>query len=485
MLLPNIPQIIIEPVNRIIDVAVLHIGINAPGIRHLQVIFTKHVEIFFEAIAAIPLKILGICTHVLRPDYLTKVAAIIFIVASAKGKSVGVIIIIQRIRCPVKVIIQPLAHHHIGFGSSLRSGHSVVVVILVILVILVISATIGVMKGRVHVQVFAELMREMQLIMILLIVIDLMIIGIKIIGACIRIHQIIVTNLIFAFRMRVPQPMVQVALHFRRIVIQLGRRHPVPGLISFLEARKDIHFQDSILGVIPTRNKERLQIGASPVDKTIRSNLRQTNIESKLSEQSGTRGNRVFKRGIRSGRASHFGIRRLIQRRGLQVDGGPKCGSPIGRSSHPTLYLDIVDRAGQIGNIHKPGPVRLGIVHRHTVYRYIDAVQVGTANAEIGVPHSCPGIRCGHIRGGHGQQVRNILPHVTTLDRSLVDRCFSYRRFVASPGGRHQHLVGQHASGFQFNQQINRLLEFYGDTLFLVTDKRNLQFVIAGFQFAE
>ena len=92
-----------------------------------------------------------------------------------------------------------------------------------------------------------------------------------------------------------------------------------------------------------------------------------------------------------------------------------------GTRSHAALHIDLRDRRTHIRHVHPEHRLALLVVKRHFVHRHVDTRVVCAAYPEIGVPHSQT-VVTGHLQTGcGGQQVRQVLPRVVTVQFFRLD----------------------------------------------------------------
>ena len=135
---------------------------------------------------------------------------------------------------------------------------------------------------------------------------------------------------------------------------------------------------------------------------------------------------------------------RCVQGIGLHVK--PRTESRTARTgAYTALHVYLRDGRSHVGHVHPENRLTLLIVQLYLIHRHVDTRMVGTAYAEIGVPHSQTVITR-HLQSRCcREQIRQVLTRVITV-QFLV---FHYSRRE----GRLLHTFGTHLDVFQLMHQ--------------------------------
>jgi len=156
VLLIQVPEVIVDAVNSIAEMAVLNVAVNAEAACRLIAPSDITVEVFFVALVAVPLMVGSYATRELRPDDPSEVVAPVVVVPSSPGEVAVSPGITDRENSAGEVVVEPFAPYQVGSGNGrtvdFRNRQAVIAVFLTRFELFVISLPVGVMKCRVSVK---------------------------------------------------------------------------------------------------------------------------------------------------------------------------------------------------------------------------------------------------------------------------------------------------------------------------------------------
>ncbi len=123
-----------------------------------------------------------------------------------------------------------------------------------------------------------------------------------------------------------------------------------------------------------------------------------------------------------------------------EVDRATQGGRSIKRTAHAALNLNVLNIAGEIGQIDPEHLVRFRIIQRHIVEHNGDTVLRKAPQLQIGVPHTVGIVGVRIDSGQLRQENRDILNTIARIDITAVKIRKRDRRFATRPGCGNGHL---------------------------------------------
>ena len=106
---------------------------------------------------------------------------------------------------------------------------------------------------------------------------------------------------------------------------------------------------------------------------------------------------------------------------GVHVQACAERGGTIGGCTYTALHINARHRGSHIRHVDPENGLALLVIERYVVDSHVDTCVVGTAHAEIGVAYTQTVIARYLQRRHRGEQIRQVLPRVLTIESLVGD----------------------------------------------------------------